>query len=229
MNKITLSIIVLLIISMLIFLNRISELKKEIKTNNYNISVMNDTLIEYKTKNGLLITEKQTYYSSLKELQSINKNLYDTVKYYEKELKRKINNIQVINLHGNIESKYDTIIKERIEDTLVYKATNKDSTITTNITLKLYNDSIISLSSNISIDNLKLNIITGYKKNMEYIASITTSDERIKIDNIDSWIRNENKRRLSLRPGLFTGLVYDPFNKELVLGIGLGLTLQYIK
>lgn len=251
MNKnMSLIIIGLLIVVIVILFNRMNELKNDIKTNDFNISALNDTLKTYKTKNGEIIAEKEAYYSSLKDLEKINKNLFDTVKYYEKALKIKTNSVQVINLHGNIETKYDTInvIKEKITDTIVkvtVSAQNSDEVISSviNAELKLYNtcDSLYvtdySLTSNFSIDNLKLNIITGYKKqglfkpNIQYVSSISTNDERFKISGVESWINKdfEKKRYLSLKPGLFTGLVYNPFNKNFILGIGLGLTIQYIK
>ncbi len=243
-------IISLLIVVIVVMFNKMSDLKDDIRVNNTNISALNDTLKTYKTKNGEIVAEKQAYYSSLKELEKINKNLFDTVKYLEKELKIKTNSVQVINLHGNIETKYDTInvIKEKITDTIVkvtVSAQNSDEVISSviNAELKLYNtcDSLYvtdySLTSNFSIDNLKLNIITGYKKqglfkpNTQYVTSITTNDERFKISGIDSWINKdfEKKRYLSLKPGIFVGGFYDPFYKHFSLGVGFGLTLQYIK
>lgn len=236
-NIVFAAIIGALVIIIAVMFGKINELNDNIKINGTNISALNDTLKEYKTKNGIIVAEKDAYYSSLKDLKLINKDLYDTIKYYEKALKMKTSSVQVINLHGNVVTNYDTILKEKVNDTLVFNATNKDSVVTSKIELKLYNDSIFSIVSDFAVDNLKLNVITGYKKQgvfkpyTQYVSSVTTNDERFKISGIDSWINKdfEKKRYLSLKPGIFVGGFYDPFYKHFSMGIGFGLTLQYIK
>lgn len=244
------TVIGLLIIIIVIMFNKMSDLKDNIRINNTNISALNDSLKTYKTKNGQIVAEKEAFYSSLKELEKINKNLYDTVKRLEKELKIKTNTIQVVTVQGQVITQYDTIIidKEKLSDSITkfsISASNNDSIISSvsNIELKLYNscDSLYiidySLNNTFNIDNLKLNIITGYKKqglfkpNTQYVTAITTNDDRFKIRHVESWINKdfEKKRYLSLKPGLFVGGFWDPFYKHFSLGIGFGLTLQYIK
>lgn len=251
MNRnLSLVINTLLIVVIVVMFNKMSDLKNDIRVNNSNISALNDTLKFYKTKNNEIVAEKQAYYSSLKELEKVNKKLYDTVKYLEKELKIKTNSVQVVTVQGQVTTHYDTIIidKEKLTDSttkILISTNNNDGIISSVLSaeLKLYNtcDSLYitdySLNSTFNIDNLKLNIITGYKKqglfkpNTQYVTSITTNDERFKISGIDSWINKdfEKKRYLSLKPGIFVGGFYDPFYKHFSLGVGFGLTLQYIK
>ncbi|MCK9442707.1 MAG: hypothetical protein M0Q13_14955 [Methanothrix sp.] len=247
---ISLSIIIVLLVALVMMFNHINGLQNKIRIGESNISALNDTLKTYKTKNGTIVAEKEAYYSNLKELENVNKQLYDSIKYYEKELKIKIGSAQIVGVTGKIITVYDTIKvqKEKISDTItkfIINADNNDSIISSNITaeLKLYStcDSIslidYLLNSTFNIDNLKLNILTGYRKkgflkpSVQYVSSITTNDERFKISSVESWINNEfeKKRYLSLKPGLFLGGFYDPFYKHFSLGIGLGLTVQYIK
>lgn len=242
-------IFVFLIISFSLVFSKISASNKKIEMYKSNIQAMNDSLKTFKAKNGVLVTEKQSYYSSLKELESINKNLYDTIKGYEKALKIKTNTIQVVTVDGKVITHYDTV-KEYIvksSDSVVQislKTSKKDSVVTSEITADIQmksKDSLQVLKSNLNstfeVNNLKLNVITGYKKqgffkpSKEYVSAVTTNDNRFKISKIDSWINRdfEKKRYLSLKPGIFAGGFYDPFYKHFSLGIGFGLTLQYIK
>lgn len=251
---ISLGVILALIVALVIMFNRMNELQDTIRVGKTNISALNDTLKTYKTKNGTIVAEKQAYYSSLKDLELVNKQLYDSIKYYEKELKIKTGSAQVIGVTGTIVTVYDTVEvqKEKVSDNVTkftIKADNSDSIVSSNITaeLELYNtcDSISMvnhiLNSTFSVDNLKLNIITGYKKkgffkpSIQYVSAITTNDERFEISSVESWINQdfEKKRYLSLKPGLFLGGFYNPFDRDrnfgLGLGIGFGLTVQYIK
>jgi hypothetical protein len=249
-NVVLAAVIGLLIIIVVVMFNRINELKDNIRVNDTNISALNDTLKEYKTKNGTIVAEKEAYYSSLKELEKVNKNLYNDVKRLEKELKIKTGTVQVVTVQGQVITHYDTVFvqQEKLTDSITkisVSSNNKDSVVSSvsSAELKLYHtcDSLYvtdySLNSTFSVDNLKLTIITGYKKqglfkpNTQYVSSIITNDERFKISGIDSWINKdfEKKRYLSLKPGLFVGGFYDPFYKHFSLGIGFGLTVQYIK
>ena len=242
--------IVLLLVIIVMLFNNLNDLKDKIRVNNTNFSALNDTLKTYKIKNGSLVSEKQAYYSSLKDLEIVNKELYDSVKYYQKELKLKVNTIQTVLVNANINTSYDSINinKEKTSDSTVrieLKSTKKDGIISSNINaeLNLYYscDSLkvinSTLSSNVSIDGLALNIITGYRKHglfkpsLEYISLVTTNDDRFKIGKVESWINKDfdKKRYLSLKPGLFAGGFYDPIYRHFSLGVGFGITIQYIK
>jgi hypothetical protein len=247
---ISLFIIVGLLVGLVISFNSINDLKTAIKIDRTNMLALNDTLKSYKIKNGTLVTEKQSLYSSINDLKNVNKQLYDSVTYYQKALKIKINTIQTVNVNARIDTKYDSIKinKEKTSDSTVglsLKATEKDGIITSDInadlsiyygcdSLKVLNS---ILSSTVKVEGLSLNIITGYRKHgifkpsVQYISLVTTNDDRFKVSKIDSWINKdfEKKRYLSLKPGIFAGGFYDPIYKHFSLGIGFGLTVQYIK
>jgi hypothetical protein len=242
--------IVLLLVVVVMLFNNLNDLKDKIRVNNSNFSALNDTLKSYKIKNGSLVTEKQAYYSSLKDLETVNKKLYDSVTYYQKSLKLKVNTIQTVLVNAEIETDYDSINvnKEKTSDSTVkisLESTKEDGIISSKINAELnvyYNcDSLriinSTLNSTVNVEGLALNIITGYRKNgffkpsTQYISLVTTNDDRFKIGKIESWINQDfgKKRYLSLKPGLFAGGFYDPIYKHFSLGIGFGLTLQYIK
>jgi hypothetical protein len=245
-----LGIITALVIIVAMLFGKVNDLKETIRVDKTNISALNDTLKTYQLKNNTVVAEKQAFYSDLQSLKSVNKALYDSINYYQKALKIKASTVQVVGINGKIETKYDTIKVDRkvISDSVTeikLVADKKDGIVSSHITalleINFKADSLrvvsYSLNNITEINGLSLNIITGYRKSglfspsVQYVSDITTNDKRFKISKIDSWINKdfEKNRYLSLKPGLFTGMFYDPFYKHFSLGIGFGLTLQYIK
>ena len=171
-----------------------------------NIEAITDTLKQYQLKDGRSVSEIQSLKSTNKELEILNNGLYNDKKYLEKQLNIQAQNIQTLKLQAKINTKYDTvIINKKVIDAnttkFILSAEEIDSTIITNIQaiIDIFSDSnsvsIIhhEINSQVTVNNLKLSIITGYRRkglfrrNETFISVVTTNDSRFTISNIDSW------------------------------------------
>jgi len=244
--------LLIVLITLVVFLAiRVVRGQQEIKQFETNIRAMNDTLKTYQLKNGKLISEKSFIYSSMDDLKNSNKSLYDSVKYYQKKLKMNIGSVETVFVKGEVITKYDTVFVDGTfvnDSTKHYKmyAENKDSVITTNTNVEfdlISKDSISlivnqKITNELIVDGLKITIMNGYRKsslfkpNEQYVTAVTTNDKRFTISNIQRWEDSEGYKKkpfISIRPGIFTGIIYDPFRKEVALGVGGGLTIQVRK
>ncbi|MFW6272256.1 MAG: hypothetical protein ACOC2U_00535, partial [bacterium] len=177
----------------------------------------------------------------------LNKDLYNEKTYLEKQIKIQASTIQSLKMKGNVVTKYDTIIyhNDYIDSNTTrfnFFTEKKDSVVNTKVTIDIdvrnHFDSLTIINKNINsefnVHNLKLSIITGYRRkglfrrNEQFITAVTTNDERFTITDIDSWTDSdyEKKSFIHIKPGLFAGVIYDPFNKQFNTGIGISLTLS---
>ena len=87
-------IILGIVIVLLLFLLKCShdskkQINEELYLTNYNLNVMSDTLVKYKTYNGDLVTERTSLVTSLKDLKKYNDTLYHRVSQLSTDLKAK--------------------------------------------------------------------------------------------------------------------------------------------
>ncbi|MFA5484921.1 MAG: hypothetical protein WC260_01570 [Candidatus Pacearchaeota archaeon] len=236
--------IVILVLSLGMVCNTNNMLKRNIQRQNSNIEAINDTINIYRTQNDLLVSEKMAISSTNKELKILNSDLYNEKKNLEKELNIISNAYQRLRMQGIVNTKYDTVIIDKdILDSntnrFTLKSEQKDSIVTTFVTASLdvlcFMDSSDIINSDIEstfkVDGLKVNIITGYRRkglfrrDEQYIISVTTNDERFIINDIDSWTKHDEKSRpyINMRPGFLVGGIYNPFTNDVSLGIGVGI------
>jgi len=210
----------------------------DVKLLRKNIIASNDSINVYKKLNGVLISEKRQMNSTLSDLKKLKPELYN-------ELQKHKGGGKVIG--GTIiVMKYDTIyrdkpiyIKGRSIDTIINRDYG-DSVIMTHVSIPIRadmtDDSMIQLSIDsltVSPDiNLKVSVVHTRKNVFSpyQLTSVSTNHESIKITDIQSWQGlDKPKPRLIIRPGISVGGVYDPLNKDIGIGVGLGLVGTIIR
>lgn len=243
-------IILILLLSLGFLFNRYQNLNETINRQNSNIEALNDSVTTYRTKNGTLVHEKKSLISTNSELKILNNELYTEKQKLEKELNITSNAYQRLKINGYVITKYDTIEIDRDiidSNTIRFTLTSEktDSIVTNNVNVLLdifcFGDSSSIINSNIKsefyVKGLKLNIITGYrrrglfKRDKKYISSVSTNDERFVINDIDSWINPDEKPKpyINIKPGLLVGGIFNPFTKDIGLGIGIGIIFSLEK
>lgn len=227
--------------------------ENQIKITNHNYKALQDSVRYYKTENGEIYGEKLAYISTIKDLENLNKDLYDNVNFLNNELKHKDQIIAGIN-----------------------------ETITVTDTITIINEVVLGWDENCLLDTCQSEFIIPFEDNildanvhakyqlyytseeipprkiegtlifteMNYNVSIPievyiTKEAKVllksKYENIhfndvqafiDPSILNKMKRKnMSLSLAFYTGygINYNPFNKKISNGLqsGLGLTLGY--
>lgn len=235
----SLTILVLLIITYLV---TSYDKNKQIKQKELAYIALQDTVKTYKLKNGQLVSEKKIIESSLSDLKSINKDLYTQIEKFKKELKtgkpiiyintgvKTVDTIIIIDTMGLSITDNKLIINSKYTDSTLSILTNGYANLKTDGTYVGFNN--YELTNKLSIDNLKFDILVSENGgNIFKSGSLTTSvkcnDSRFVVDSIVSWKDLPRQRFLKLRPGIMAGVIYDPWDNEVKLGLSAGLGLTF--
>ena len=193
-----------------------SDIKQEYKN---NIAALNDTIHEYKAKNGNLVATKLAFESDLKTLELLNEDLCNEID----NLKMKGNATNATYFEGIIENpqvdtafivKHDTISKGFSHD---FAFNNEYRTLEGNV--KYQNDSV---GVKIQKDEIKFDYTVAMDdKNNIYI---TSKNPYVKYNQLTGFqVHKEKQKRWSIGPAV--GVGYDPLQNR--FGINLGVSFNY--
>jgi hypothetical protein len=236
-----LSVVVVVLVLVISYLTiHIKDVNNTNKRYKQNITALTDEVKTYSTKNGLLISEKKSLLSSMKELKELDRELYDSINKLNKTLKLKTTNIETVVIKGKDKVVYDTVlVKEDPNGKGVITLPYKDSTIefTTKIPYS-YKDSLIVNKDSINTEfdiQLGVTTVSGWKKEKwnkspELVTSVHTTDKRFTVTSINSWTDQTFANRVIMRPGVMPiGVIWDPINNNVSVGIGIGFVLTTIE
>jgi len=233
------SVIVIGVLLVIIYFlgTSVRNYQSQLNVNEKNILALTDSVDVYKNKNGVVVTERRQLVSNVDDLKKLNKDLYDelmkskgrgtltggTKTVIEFDTVYVLKSIQLVG--ANIDSTVVDTISDSAITTIVkipVRASSKDSIITMNM------DSI-KVSTNIQLGvtvvNTRRNIFSPYQ-----MTSVSTSDSRFHVASLSSWDKlDKPKPRIILRPGLTAAVVYDPFGRDVKVGVGGGAVLTIIK
>lgn len=246
MNKYLIGFVILLVLLLGFTCRSNRSLRSTINRQVANISAINDTIKQYQLEDGRQVAEIQSLKSTAKELKLLNNGLFNEKKNLEKQLRIQASQIQQLQMQANIVTKYDTIhvlqeFIDSITSRITLEAEEIDSVVTTKVVaefdLAIDSNSFAignkHIQTNLDVHGLKLSIVTGYRRkgifrrNEEFISAVTTNDERFTISSIESWVDSDYKKSsfILIRPALFGGVIYDPFNNQFGGGVGLGIAI----
>ena len=225
-------IIILLIISSVLYFKNVN-IENKLETNQV---ILTDSLYEYKNKVNELYKEKEAYITNKKDLERINKELYDEIK------KLKDNPIVVTKIETV--TKIDSIFieskteKDSLSNSKINNYNYIDDYVSMNLTHKLNNNTGSLFVNNIKINaditysiienkkTNKLSIIT--KSNNPYLNITDVNGGLINLQNsktLKQYYRRDNKWNISVNGGY--GIVYDHVNGRFVVGPTLSIGVSY--
>lgn len=225
-------IIILLIISSILYFKNVN-IENKLETNQV---ILTDSLYEYKNKVNELYKEKEAYITNKKDLERINKELYDEIKKL-KDNPIVITKIETVTKIDSIfiESKTE---KDSLSDSKINNYNYIDDYISMNLTHKLNNNTGSLFVNNIKmnaditysiIENKKTNklsIIT--KSNNPYLNITDVNGGLINLQNsktLKQYYRRDNKWNISVNGGY--GIVYDHVNGRFAVGPTLSIGVSY--
>lgn len=225
-------IIILLIISSILYFKNVN-IENKLETNQV---ILTDSLYEYKNKVNELYKEKEAYITNKKDLERINKELYDEIKKL-KDNPIVITKIETVTKIDSIfiESKTE---KDSLSNSKINNYTYIDDYISMNLTHKLNNNTGSLFVNNIKmnaditysiIENKKTNklsIIT--KSNNPYLNITDVNGGLINLQNsktLKQYYRRDNKWNISVNGGY--GIVYDHVNGRFAVGPSLTIGVSY--
>lgn len=225
-------IIILLIISSILYFKNVN-IENKLETNQV---ILTDSLYEYKNKVNELYKEKEAYITNKKDLERINKELYDEIKKL-KDNPIVITKIETVTKIDSIfiESKTE---KDSLSNSKINNYTYIDDYISMNLTHKLNNNTGSLFVNNIKmnaditysiIENKKTNklsIIT--KSNNPYLNITDVNGGLINLQNsktLKQYYRRDNKWNISVNGGY--GIVYDHVNGRFAVGPTLSIGVSY--
>ena len=225
-------IIILLIISSILYFKNVN-IENKLETNQV---ILTDSLYEYKNKVNELYKEKEAYITNKKDLERINKELYDEIKKL-KDNPIVITKIETVTKIDSIfiESKTE---KDSLSDSKINNYNYIDDYISMNLTHKLNNNTGSLFVNNIKmnaditysiIENKKTNklsIIT--KSNNPYLNITDVNGGLINLQNsktLEQYYRRDNKWNISINGGY--GIVYDHVNGRFAVGPTLSIGVSY--
>lgn len=225
-------IIILLIVSSILYFKNVN-IENKLETNQV---ILTDSLYEYKNKVNELYKEKEAYITNKKDLERINKELYDEIK------KLKDNPIVV--------TKIETVTK--IDSIFIESKTEKDSLSNSKINNYNYIDDYISMNlthklnnntGSLFVNNIKMNADITYsiienkktnklsiitKSNNPYLNITDVNGGLINLQNsktLEQYYRRDNKWNISINGGY--GIVYDHVNGRFAVGPTLSIGVSY--
>lgn len=225
-------IIILLIISSVLYFKNVN-IENKLETNQV---ILTDSLYEYKNKVNELYKEKEAYITNKKDLERINKELYDEIK------KLKDNPIVI--------TKIETVTK--IDSIFIESKTEKDSLSNSKINNYNYIDDYISMNlthklnnntGSLFVNNIKMNADITYsiienkktnklsiitKSNNPYLNITDVNGGLINLQNsktLEQYYRRDNKWNISINGGY--GIVYDHVNGRFAVGPTLSIGVSY--
>lgn len=225
-------IIILLIVSSILYFKNVN-IENKLETNQV---ILTDSLYEYKNKVNELYKEKEAYITNKKDLERINKELYDEIK------KLKDNPIVI--------TKIETVTK--IDSIFIESKTEKDSLSNSKINNYNYIDDYISMNlthklnnntGSLFVNNIKMNADITYsiienkktnklsiitKSNNPYLNITDVNGGLINLQNsktLEQYYRRDNKWNISINGGY--GIVYDHVNGRFAVGPTLSIGVSY--
>jgi hypothetical protein len=239
----------LVLIVILIFLFCRYLYNSSIEKNNlkHNISALNDTIREYTTKNGTLYSEKLAFISTLRDLETLNAELYESIKDLESV---KGNKKQII--AGTITEVQitDTVFVDHIyqlgdciilSDTCIqqFQLPITDSIITIDISAtlsQLIHDH--KISSSLYVQDFRYNIAIPVEVYFTKDARILikSKNPNVSFPNITSFIdpsvisKAKPKRwGIGFQAGVGLGIGYDLISRQIVAPVGtyIGFGISY--
>ena len=226
-------IIILLIVSSILYFKNVN-IENKLETNQV---ILTDSLYEYKNKVNELYKEKEAYITNKKDLERINKELYDEIK------KLKDNPIVI--------TKIETVTK--IDSIFIESKTEKDSLSNSKINNYNYIDDYISMNlthklnnntGSLFVNNIKMNADITYsiienkktnklsiitKSNNPYLNITDVNGGLINLQNsktLEQYYRRDNKWNISINGGY--GIVYDHVNGRFAVGPTLSIGVSYV-
>lgn len=201
-----------------------------------NIVILSDSISVLHNKNGDLTYFKESAEISLKDLENINKKLYDEVKYL------KDNPIVVEHIETKyeiryvyMESKLDSIVMDSIKTYNIYwEYDNKENLFIKGITSVDLDYKSNLLKHKTYLDNLSLNIelygalIKEKKGKLSY--RVTSKSPYVSITKMDGFIiSNYKPKPKKFGISVFGGPSYDFVNKSMGASIGIGLSYDVLQ
>ena len=193
-----------------------SSIKREYKN---NIAALNDTIHEYKAKNGNLVATKLAFESDVKTLQLLNEELYDEIE----NLKMKGNATNATHFTGVIENPQSDTVFQVLHDTIsrgfLHNFSFNNEYRTLEGLVKYQSDSV---GVHIQKDEIKFDYtIAMDDKNNIYI---TSTNPYVKYTQLNGFqVHKEKKKKWYVGPAINLG--YDPINRN--FGVNAGISLGY--
>lgn len=243
----------LLILAILILVKCNSDTSKTYKkqqlTSQNNIETLNDSLYQFKAKNGSLITQSRILISDKKDLKSLNKELYKTVRELEKDIQnikpqvvikwktRIVHDTTYINpktLYLNDSTFVLTFRKDTLYDEFNSRFIEGNFTINLIDSNSKYNKLRVSdIAITKDETNITASLVLGMKD--DKLSVFLKSDyPGFDIDKVDAVILDEdihpelrklnNKKNISIGPYFGLGLGKD-FNIQPSIGLGVQYNL----
>ncbi len=197
-----------------------SQIKREYKN---NIAALNDTIHEYKAKNGNLVATKLAFESDVKTLKLLNEDLYNEIE----NLKMKGHATNATYFSGIIENPevdtayivlHDTISKGFLHN---FNFNNEYRTLEGKVT---YQSDTVGVR--IQKDEIKFDYTVAMDdKNNIYI---TSTNPYVKYNQLNGFqVHKERQKRWSLGPAVSVG--YDPIQNKPSLNLGVSLNYGLIR
>jgi hypothetical protein len=221
-------LIIILVILCYISFRACSDNKKEAERWSHNTEAALDSVRYYQTKSGEIYAEKLAYIATQKELEDINKELYDEVTSLNKKLltgtKSKILIKDTIKLPG------DTIYIDKTLNYQLFDIPVQDSTILGKMTLELHYKEFLKPKS----FDYTINLPVSVYLTKDYSVLLKSRNNVIFTDVqsfIDPSITNKpviDKKRWSFGIQTGLGIQYDVVKKDFGVGgyMGVGVTYQ---
>jgi len=236
------------VIILLLFLLKCSndstnKVSADLFLKNYNLEVMNDSVKQYKTKNGELVSSTKSLVTKLEDLHLYNDTLFNRVTYLEDELDAR----PVIYIKGGMTIVHDTVYVDkyvsRVNDSTYFISFENDTTYNPGNGRYLSGDlKIITKDSTILVKDFKINKdelffdaeIVFSVDNDTLVASVISKHPGFNAENIQPVVldpnllpayKKLNSKRFAIGPyigiGIGSNLKFSP-------QIGVGLTYKII-
>lgn len=202
----------------------------EIKIAKNNLFAVTDSVRKITTKNGELISEKVSYIATIKELEQYMDISKQEIKELQKALDNKI--LYISALESSIE-----INPTEVHDTILIE---KDSTY--EFSFKFQDqwyglDGYSSINRSLvktKINELYVNVPLQVGLTDDWEIFVSSSNPYVNIKNIDGalldknvYLKQKNPRRLGLGANLGLNVGYDPIQKHIYAGPGVGFGVYY--
>lgn len=206
-----------------------SKVQRKLRVAEHNVAAALDSIRYLKDANGKLYAEKSSYIATVRELEELNKEMFDNIKSLKKKVSSGANIGVVVR---------DTIFRDNIIEYSMDSLVNipfADETINANSLVRIHRDNVQLQQFTYEVD---IPLEVYFTKDYQVIAR--SKNENVKFNKLDSFIdpvvtKNRKPKRwgLGVQAGIGATACYDFRKQNFSLGVGpyvgIGISYQFLQ